>query len=60
MIPLLMQDWKPILSVNLIVFALELFLCDPPDNLMPGRSSIEIHAMYQNILRGQIPCTDHI
>jgi len=30
MLPILHSDWKPCLSVNIIVFALELFLSDPP------------------------------
>ena len=30
MLPIFSNDWSPVLSVRHVVFALELFLCDPP------------------------------
>jgi hypothetical protein len=30
MLPIFHHEWKPILSLSIIVFALELYVCEPP------------------------------
>ena len=42
MLPILHTDWKPCLSVNIIVFALELFLSDPPETDETLLSSVDL------------------
>jgi ubiquitin-protein ligase len=43
LLPLLCDDWSPVLTLSMMVFALELLVCEPPSAQHP---SVELQRIY--------------